>query len=675
MIGSWSSAERAQAAAVELGIEGMPEPLDPVAFLHEVSARGVGGIVDADSGFGWRSATRLTEINHDYPTALVAWDPKVTQSDGLVPVVRRAGASRAPATDFVPWERWDILDRAWLPFLGESPWLGYQPGERLWTVVADGSPIVVQGDGLLGPWFSADGTLLLATSPETLKVFIEHRYHGDIRVFGSAERLEVAPVDDLLAWLAADDPQKWMFSAVINPGMPRGMSAVIPTGSHLVISVAGEFAIKQGNVLDREEPPKWQNYGTPHYRGGPDRDLLPLDRSFCETPLGTHRDALRDLSDDETSEALEHLANQPATTYDAWAIDPNMLYLDDPFVVEMWDTAFGQTFVETYANLVDLVRWLKGYERESDRTARVSGFKFSFWDVGVSGSGDEVGEDLRSSLIQQTLDRWLAGVVKQGYQPADADRLTRIVNGLFSSLHVSVMGFLTDVTWRLQAHEDGLEGFCADESPIDLDLAQQWLAHVEVPRPNERFALEAERRISGAVWRVLQPNTQIFVTTGLADLHSRGNSPILDYAPVNLSLVKALETELNAVLNTFKSVEVDLVEPAGTVTDNDRLLLALLQDDRFPTIGQARHLLSRPDGVLQEKLHKHLRAIGAENLLTSKYREGLFKTVTRYRNGGVHHETVTLDDCRRAVSHLLDGDGKRPGLIEQTVRWRLTQPH
>lgn len=669
MIGVWPSRDEASQAITDLGLQGEPEDLDFSVLLQEVVTHGVGGIVDATSGSGWQAATRLTEVNHERPTALVAHDPSAISNPGLVHVIRRTGLSQSPRSDFIPWERWDILDRAWLAFVGESPWLGYEAGQQFWTVTAGDSPIVVQGDDTLGPWFSPDGTLLLATSPETLRIFINHRYHGEIRVFdGSGESLQTQPVDDLYTWLKSFPAP---FSGVVNPGMPRGMSAVIAAGSTLVIGVTGEFEVLPSNELRRKEPPKWQDYATFHYHGGPDRDLLPLERSFTDTPLGAHSESLAGLSDDETSEVLQELTQVASPELDPWSIDRDSLYLQDPFLLEAWDTAFGEMYLQAHANLVDLVAWLKGYERESDRTARTSGFRFSFWDVGVQGSGDPVTEDLRGSLTVRALDQWLQTVVRQGYRPSDADRLTKIVNSLFATLHVSVAGFLSDLTWRLQAREDSFDAFFSAESPIEEDLARQWISSQARPKVDSEAGTEAVSRMSNEVWQVLQPHSQVFISTGLTDLHSRGFSPLLDYAPVNLSLVKALETELNATLDTFASFGTALTGTGEASTQNDQILASLVEEGRHPTIGQTRHLLSKPEGPLQTQLHQHLRDIGAANLLTSRYREGLFKTVTRYRNGGVHEETVSLDDCRRCVEHLVDGDGRRPGLIGQTVAWRL----
>lgn len=668
VIGMWTSSDLARQAGIDLGLQGQPEDLDLSVLLREVIEHGVGGIMDATSGAGWQAATRLTEVNHDRPTALVATDPGATSGSGLVPVLRRTGLSESPSSDFIPWERWDILDKAWLPFVGEDPWLGYQAGQQFWTVMAGDSPIMIQGDETLGPWFSPDGTLILATSPEALRTFINHQYRGQIRAFDDfGESLETQPVEDLHGWLQSFTAP---FSGVINPGMPRGMSAVIPAGSTLVIGVSGEFQILPSNDIVRKEPPRWQGYATFHYPGGPDRDLLPLERSFADNPLGIHSQALKGLSDDETREVLQEITRVAPPELDPWLIEPDLLYLEDPVAVEAWDTAFGERYLQTHANLVDLVAWLKDYERESDRTARTSGFRFSYWDVGVQGSGDPVAEELRGSLTVRALDQWLETIVRHGYRPSDADRLTKIVNSLFATLHISVVGFLSDLTWRLQAQEDSFEGFFFTESPIQEERARQWLSAQAQPRVDPTTSVEAARRVSERVWRVLKPHTQVFITTGLTDFESRGLSPLLDYAPVNLSLVKALETELNATLDTFASTATVGTADDHELAENDRILLALVHQGRHPTLGQTRHLLSSPDGPLQGQLHAHLRGIGAGNLLTSKYREGLYKTVSRYRNGGVHEETVTLDDCRRCLDHLLDGDGKRVGLISQTVAWK-----
>lgn len=483
------------------------------------------------------------------------------------------------------------------------------------------------------------------------------------------ESLQVKEIDDLHGWLTGLYPPP--FSAVINPGLPRGMSAVIAAGSLAVIGVNGQFDISPSSSLVRTQPPKWQGYATFHYPGGPDRDLLPLERSFARHPLGEHARTLGELSDDEIEEILSQLTADPLPVIDPWTVESDVLFEDDPLLVEAWDTAFGEGFIQLHANLIDLVAWLKGYEREADRTARSSGFKFSFWDVGVQGSGNPMVEDLRGSETARALDQWLQSVVRRGYRPSDTDHLTKIVNALFATLQISVVGFLSDITWRLQAQESGLEDFFHEGSGIDFDAAIRWLAERAEPQLDPIASQDAASRISPDVWNHLQQHSQVFITTGLADFESRGLSPLLDYAPINLSLVKALETELNAVLDTFPATIRDAVSPPGDLGENERVLMALITEGRHPTIGQTRHLLSKAEGPLQVQFHDHLRSIGASNLLTSKYREGLYKTVSRYRNGGVHDQTVSLGDCRRCIQHLVDGDEKRLGLISQTVTWKV----
>lgn len=190
---------------------------------------------------------------------------------------------------------------------------------------------------------------------------------------------------------------------------------------------------------------------------------------------------------------------------------------------------------------------------------------------------------------------------------------------------------------------------------------QRWLRDATL-RPDPRFADEARRRLGVAAWDLLDPRSRFFLATALADFAGRGESPVSDYAPVNLSLIKALEVELGRILEGFRASRSEW--PAAGHGRNDQLLARYLAtpDAAAPTIGEIRHLFAAPTGPLHQALRDHIESTEHRAVTTSRFREKLAKVVNVYRNGGVHDKPIPLDTCRACFADLLDGE-TRPGLV------------
>ena len=632
------------------------------------------GVLVIDQKFGWRASTRLEEANNDRPTALVRADIDGRVEPGLATVVRRNATAQMPVRDFIPWQRWDIIDPGWLNYMDEQePILGWQDGQPLYGIrVGSESLYLIGEDPVFGPWASSDGTIVIAQSPGTLMTFAR-TYEGQVRFLGipgddEEMTANIFEIEDFPSWKASL-PEFPPFGMILNPGSPRGRAAVLPPHSNEFISVSGTFLIGSNNVIESfAHAETWPNYSTIRYAGGPDVDLLPLDRSFAVNPLSDYSSRFVGATIDEIDETLSELLDQPAIS-DIYQLNDDEI--SDAFSVIYWDTVLGFGGVDTFPSLVSAISWLVDLEREHDRAARTSGVSHC-WAVGTYGSGDVLGEGLTGSLIRRALQRWLSRVIERGYRPSDSDALTRLVNATFSTIHVTAAGFLGDLIWRLNSSEQGLETLTAlDGAPIDTDQAVRWIDGRTLS-PDAQSAAVIEESMGAAAWRSLEERSRFFLATAHSDFQGRGASPVLDYAPVNLSIIKSLEVELGALVTAFRD---SISEPATTSPQahHERVFDNFLKGvGSRPSIGEYRHLFSKSDNAAIMRLQEFIREGGGEKLLSNKFRKALTKVTEVYRNGGVHESAISLENCRNCQQDLI-GDVDSVGMISLVSSWKRAQ--
>ncbi|MEQ8663216.1 MAG: hypothetical protein RLW62_20565, partial [Gammaproteobacteria bacterium] len=334
------------------------------------------------------------------------------------------------------------------------------------------------------------------------------------------------------------------------------------------------------------------------------------------------------------------------------------------------------------------LQYLAAFEQFHDRVHRATG-AVSCQYVGFWGSGDEKAEQLRSSRFQHGLKRLGRRVLQRGYQPADGDDLVALCNGVLRTLHVEYAGFPVDLLWASPDEEPGAEteaGQYADDadgptgqrtrilSQLELDpkVWTEKVASLETPidPEGERLALT---RMSWYQWQSLEPRVRHFVSTGLLHLDQQGHAPMLDYAPISLEIVKALEVELGAVFEAFRE-SVDETPSANPDDHAERTLEAFVAGGKAPTLGQMSHLLRVPrDSAsrLALRLHEFVSGLSnAEDLTRSKFlKRELQRVVNKYRNGGAHDSPISEEVCRECVDVLV-GKPDKPGYLPIVAAWK-----
>ena len=94
-------------------------------------------------------------------------------------------------------------------------------------------------------------------------------------------------------------------------------------------------------------------------------------------------------------------------------------------------------------------------------------------------------------------------------------------------------------------------------------------------------------RIGGEAWSLLVPVVHHFLATAMLHLEKQGYAPQLDYAPISVEIVKALEVQLAGVFAAFaQSIEGrisshDEDDQSGNATRNAVYLTLSYRPDKL----------------------------------------------------------------------------------------------
>jgi len=692
-------------ATLGLGEVGYEPVGDPWKFMRLAAGEGLAGITPGDPGIAARFMfmVRVEEAGRELPTVLTA----ITDA-GWGSSLTRTGARSLRHAELLHWSRFDILDQVSGRWGTRCPFRGWDHGEPLFELSAPGRLILLGDVGLFGDWNSTEGAIPFFTDEDAAWHYLQHHLGSvpaaemGFPVPGRAadaelEPLRPVPVPDLRARLAELRDLAPFAAWCVNPDEHRENAAigrmwdeVLADGDPSMRAVSGIWRIRPGNQFELVEPlAPWSGSDTIRWSGGTALQLHALDRSF----VGSEVEA--GLSETEADELVE-------ARLDAVGLEPlwdQMVELEglpdgrrlDLFHVVSWDavTGEGADFPARFTGFLDALKYLATFERLHDRIHRADGSQ-SCQHVGFWGSGDQEAEDLRSARFQLGLKRLGLRVLRDGYRPTDADDLVALCNGTLRTLHVNYAGFAVDLLWA--SPDDDVPD--EDEAEVEVDeweepagqrgrLLQQlelsgdaWderVAALQTPvdPAGERLAVA---RMAEDPWESLEPLVRHFVSTGLLHLDRQGHAPMLDYAPISIELVKALEVELGAVFEAFKRSLDDDVPSGDADNHTERSLEGFLGGAKPPTLGAMAYLLRDPgDGAsaLAVRLHQFVSGLpNAADLTRSKFlKRGLNRVLHKYRNGGAHDSPISEAACRECADVLVGTPGK-PGYIPMVAAWK-----
>lgn len=639
---------------------------------------------------------RVEEAGRELPTVLAS----IHGEDGWSTALTRTREVEFEHGEVLHWQRFDILDNVSGEAGQTGPFRNWKNGDPLFEIRATDVVVLLADVPLVGDWNSTEGAFAFFTSAEQAEHYLtQHLRNGQNRVLTgplappsdfAVTTLAVQPVLDLKARLGELLDVNPFAIWCVNPDSHREDTAygrlAVRQGHEIgfavgesretrMAAVSGIWVLEPSNCLRLLDPyAPWTGYDTIRWSGGQSLQLLPLGRSFgsnalpSEFLLDATESELEDLIDEYLGKrSLEDCLTEQTDSSDrAGPLEA--------FFVMSWDTVTGEgrDCPWRFTSVFEALRHLSVYEKEHDREHRETG-AVSCGHVGFLGSNDPSFEDLRSCRFQLGIRRMFQRIVRRGFTPSDGEDIAALCNGVLVSLHVEYVGHAKDLLWaspeaqRVVVMEDlGI----ADEDWIAWESS----ANLQVDPEGRAAVVE---RIGSVAWDALEVKTQHFLATAVLQFASQRHAPQLDYAPVSLEVVKALEVELAAILENFKSKLGGAIlshNPIDREESNLAAYLAGTPGKKAPTLGSMAYFLRPPtDGssALVAALYGHFRSLKNSQFLLDKkfFRDGLSRVTTKFRNGGVHDSSISERVCSECIDVLI-GSTTNPGYIAKTAAWK-----
>lgn len=344
------------------------------------------------------------------------------------------------------------------------------------------------------------------------------------------------------------------------------------------------------------------------------------------------------------------------------------------WVLHYWETLDGERSKPIFFdNPIALIKCVLNLER-NDRPARVHG-AHGYSSIGFDGSHSHQLEDAVGTAFESTLRRMMESIVSRGYQPQDGLNLQALANATLKSFRVTVCGCVADLlTSHLPRSDEDFQSLCV-EMGISSSLGQrivELLANDVDPAARELLV----SRIGLPAFELLVPQTKLFLATAFLQFEHFGGSTCVDYAPVSLQIVKALEFEIRALVADCVAVIDD-----GKFSSEPNKYEQTLIDSRNGakerlSLGSLVHAIRKSrtmSGSPFEDFHRQLESRGVAFLSqerTTKYILG--DVLNRFRNGGAHDSAIALKTCEGCIESLV-GTAESPGLLPRLLVWRVSR--
>lgn len=602
-------------------------------------------------------------------------------------------------------------------FYDGSNW--YEPNGRAIVLFAK--------DSCVGPFMPPEGYYPVFTSEDAAKEFLERRLGGAFHIYASEKsdipnlvmhqgvmscelgpkgqlRAVVGKVDDLVDHLFRirnDFALPPYFSFVINPAGHREDTAwgIFPTSdsSDLEINSVGATwkLTKAHDYINISRFDQFMGHDT-FFLGPLDYRFSDLGRSLGRFEPIVDGEDLRLITPVEAREILgdklfatdtdeEFWEAHHALSFESQKIDHNdvdttdssfddsrreCLSLMGKWVLNFWNTIDGEKHGPFYfQSPLDLAGAFCRLELE-DRAARIEGRRGP-GSIGFEGSGNSALEAAVGNGFRESILEICGRMIGRGYKPSDVLDMAAVVNRIFKSFRVSLCGNTADILISHLPTEARSTEQLLEELGIDPSLHESLLTSIKTELDPEGEALLLHR-IGAASCDCLLPRTKLFLSTALLQFQNLGSSPCLDYAPVSVQIVKALEYEMRELASYLVSgysgtQSIDASREEETlffVRENQRDKVSL------GSLTYAIKALKSPKAPILEYAAKRLFNSGLGMMTErSTWRLILEDVLKKYRNGGAHEHAISYATCEDCIKDLI-GSTDQPGLVPRLAGWR-----
>jgi hypothetical protein len=660
--------------------------------------------------------TRREEAGGQWPTVLGS----ALLCDAGIYLTRR-GPTPFGAHDLCQWVRWDVMDRASAELAIGQPLRSHDPGQPFWCLShAPGDVELFAHDTALKQFMPPEGYYPVFTSEESAAEFLKRRLGGRSVIIsvpespypnlirhegimaqdlGDGGTLIAIPVriDNLLTHLkAVRDTFKFAPYAcfVLNPAGHRedvawGLFAGVEEGGLELKSVGAGWKLLPGHQYSELERIDTFDGQDTFFLGPSEFRFAELGRSVGHFSPVLEGEDLRALTATEMEEFLHDFVIQGAGDPLIEGVmgrhiedvldsrrdeEAGFLEVYAPllhcWVLNYWDTIEGERLGPFYFDTpFHVARALSGLEIE-DRPARVTG-RCGHSSIGFDGSGNQDLEDAGGAGLTSALVKICERMVGRGYRPGDALDMAAAANAVLKSFRVSLCSNAADALISHIPDNARPSDRLTDEMGMPEELREPLIQLIKADVDPEGDEL-LRRRVGEQISADLVFRTRLFLTTALLQFDGMGKSPCLDYAPVSVQVVKALEFEMRelaaAVVCGFREV------PAAQPSREEETFFHILADHRDKvSLGSITHAFKATRkaqaGILWHAANR-LKTFGSFELTQSRFITLILNDVlNRFRNAGAHEQAISYATCQECIDVLI-GSHAQPGLIFRVNRWR-----
>jgi hypothetical protein len=340
------------------------------------------------------------------------------------------------------------------------------------------------------------------------------------------------------------------------------------------------------------------------------------------------------------------------------------------WALNFWDTVDGEKLGPFYyESPFELAKALCSLEIE-DRASRISG-RSGHGSIGFDGSGNKdleaaLGEGLKKAIVEICLR-----MISRSYRPSDSLDMAGASNRVLKSFRVSICGNTADILISHISTEARSTEQLLSELNINPAVYELLLTSVkaELDPQGEQLLLKC---IGKKLHSSILPRTKLFLSTALLQFENLGRSPCLDYAPVSVQIVKALEYELRELASHL--VFGFLGDRPDELSREEDTFFYVLEDRRdkvsLGSITYAIKSLKTAKTPILKYAAQRLADAGLTTLTDrSTWHLILEDVLKKYRNGGAHESAISYATCEDCIRDLI-GSNDRLGLVFRVASWR-----
>ena len=340
--------------------------------------------------------------------------------------------------------------------------------------------------------------------------------------------------------------------------------------------------------------------------------------------------------------------------------------LTEKFCLQFWNKVSGEVgllgeplYFDSFLKIIAVLIYLE----QNDRVVRIFGTPQACNGyIGFDGTNNKELEENIGITYEQSLINIYKRVNERGYTQKDGFDVSLISNKVFKSIRIDFCGYVKDaLSTFIPSNKVSMKDLCNC-----LRIPEQVIPDITDDSGDEiHFEAELilEDYIDKKKIQKLLTKTKLFLSTALFNFKNNNGSLLLDYAPVSVQIVKALENELRVLvkesLKEYKEISIE--------TEDEQKLKEFIEgNDKLVSLGFLGRILRKSRNSEKGPLKK-IKEFILKNLNEKLLAKDTIKIIEndalyRFRNGGAHDKMINYSTCKECI-HYLIGNKENPGIL------------